>query len=266
MSTNEPVTRPPREGVGQLFTRAALRTLVRSPGVFARNLMQGPEFLRDRRREADPATFADRFATEAEAVAAAAGVEEARAAAAIGSLWLPEPDLSDPLTAWNARAELLRVVGGLVALMRPAVAVETGVALGFTTATILRAMSGAGTGHLHSVDLPALQYDPRDAVGRAVPADLRDRWTLHLGDSRKLLGPLCESVAPIDLFVHDALHTYSSQMREYRTAWPHLREGGVLVSDDVGNPAFVEFASEVGRDPVLVRGSNRRSAIGLLRR
>ena len=90
------------------------------------------------------------------------------------------------------------------------------------------------------------------------PTSWKDRWELELGDSRDLLPALAARVAPIDVFLHDALHTYASQMREYRTVWPHLRPGGVLVSDDVGNPAFVEFARSVGAEPHLVVGPDAR--------
>jgi hypothetical protein len=40
----------------------------------------------------------------------------------------------------------------------------------------------------------------------------------------------------------------------------------VLVSDDVGNPAFIEFASEVGVRPHLVPGSRSDSVVGLVRK
>ena len=83
---------------------------------------------------------------------------------------------------------------------------------------------------------------------------------------KKLLPPLLSEVAPIDLFIHDANHAYSAQLREYRSAWPHLRPGGVMVSDDVGNPAFVEFAAEVGAKPYLVPGSRSDSAVGVVRK
>jgi predicted O-methyltransferase YrrM len=193
-------------------------------------------------------------------------VSEAEYVQAAGSVWIPDPDPDDPRSAWNARLELLRMVGAIVRLSRPATMVETGVALGFTSATVLRSMKDLGHGHLYSIDLPALQYDPSEQVGKAVPPELRGRWTLELGDSRRLLGPLCERVAPLDLFLHDALHTYESQLREYRTAWPHLRAGGLLLSDDVSNPAFVEFAADVGADPRLVAGSSRGDVVGLLRK
>jgi hypothetical protein len=38
---------------------------------------------------------------------------------------------------------------------------------------------------------------------------------------------------------------------EFNEAWPHLRDGGVLFSDDVNSTeAFPRFAREQGRRPV----------------
>jgi hypothetical protein len=258
--------RPAREGLRQLLTVAALRTLIRDPAVFLANLRQGPEFFRDRKRRQDLAEVQEYVEPEAEAVCAVLEIDESRYVAATRETWLPPADLEDPLSVWNAREELLRMIGTIVGLMRPAVMVETGVALGFTTATVLHAMVEAGKGRLYSVDLPALQHNPDEPVGRAVPPTLRGRWQLELGDSRTKLEPLCARVAPVDIFLHDALHTYSSQLREYRTAWPFIRSGGLLLSDDVNNPAFVEFAREVGVRPHLVTGPSRSDAVGLLRK
>jgi predicted O-methyltransferase YrrM len=258
--------RPAREGLRQLLTVAALRTLIHDPGVFFANIRQGPEFFRDRRRQQDLADLEEYVESESEAVCAVLEIDESRYEAASNETWLPSADPDDPRSSWNAREELLRIVGTIVRLMRPAVMVETGVALGFTTATVLRAMADAGKGRLYSVDLPAIQHNPDEPVGRAVPSTVRDRWHLELGDSRKKLEPLCARVAPVDIFLHDALHTYSSQLREYHTAWPFIRSGGLLISDDVNNPAFVEFARKMGVRPHLVAGPSRSDAIGLLRK
>ena len=44
------------------------------------------------------------------------------------------------------------------------------------------------------------------------------------------------------MFLHDSLHTYSHMMYEYTTAWPYIRVGGVLLSDDIDfNEAFKQF-------------------------
>jgi predicted O-methyltransferase YrrM len=235
------------------------------PRWFVINILQAPRWFLDQRKAVSPERFSGHFASEAEAVSATLDVTEDSYRDVVDTLWKPERDPSEPLSVWTARNELLNLVGGIVSLMRPEVVVETGVALGFSTATILAAMRENGCGHLYSVDLPHVQYGERE-TGSAVPGDLRDRWTLRLGPSQKLLPPLLQEVAPLDLFIHDANHAYSAQLREYRTAWPYVRVGGLLVSDDVGNPAFVEFAAEVGARPYLVPGSRPESVVGVLRK
>ena len=256
----------PKRGLGQLFTRAALRSARHEPRWFLTNLLQAPRWYLDQRKAVSPERFREHFAAEAEAVAAVLGVSEDDYRAAEATLWKPEHDPSEPLEGWTARNELLNLLGSIVTLMKPNVVVETGVALGFSTATMLAAMRKSGTGHLYSVDLPAVQYGHDRETGSAVPAELRDRWTLLLGPSQKLLPPLLSDVGPIDLFIHDANHAYSAQYREYRSAWSHVRPGGLLVSDDVSNPAFVEFAAEVHERPYLFPGSRRDSVIGLIRK
>jgi predicted O-methyltransferase YrrM len=254
----------PKGGLGQLFTRAALRSAVHEPRWFLTNVLQAPRWYLDQRKAVSPERFREHFVSEAEAVAGTIGASKEAYDAAIGSLWKPERDPTEPLSVWTGRNELLNLVGGVVTLIRPDVVVETGVALGFSTATILTAMQRNGSGHLYSIDLPSVQYGHDRETGSAVPSEVHDRWTLRLGRSEKLLPPLLREVAPIDLFIHDANHAYSAQLREYRAAWPYLRTGGVLVSDDVGNPAFVEFAAEVGARPYLVPGSRSDSVVGLL--
>ena len=47
-------------------------------------------------------------------------------------------------------------------------------------------------------------------------------------------------------------HTYDHMLFEYRMAWPHLRAGGILLSDDTDwNAAFAEFAAAVQSSPVM---------------
>ena len=152
--------------------------------------------------------------------------------------------------------------------LRPEVAVETGVANGFSTAFSLLALQENGTGHLHSIDLPreaGREYEHGafyEGEGRAgipagsepgwlIPPKLKERWTLVLGRTQDELPPLLERLGTIDSFMHDSEHSFDCMWFEYHAAWPRLRAGGVLVSDDVNSTeAFPRFVAEVGREAV----------------
>ena len=185
--------------------------------------------------------------------------------AAVESLWIPNRDAKEGSPAWDACSPLLRLAGALTLLLKPNVVVETGVARGYSSRTILAVMERNGSGRLYSVDLPPLEVKEDEFVGQAIPLEFRHRWDLTIGPSRQVLGSLVRRVAPVDLSLHDADHTYPSQLLEYRTVWPYLRPGGVLLSDDVGNRAFLDFADEVAAPAFLVpRHGN--TAIGLMQK
>jgi predicted O-methyltransferase YrrM len=129
----------------------------------------------------------------------------------------------------------------------PEIVVETGVANGVSSAHILLALQKNGRGALHSVGLNDPQYLPvGKPLGWIVPEPLKSRWNLLIGDSRGLLPSLLAKLGTIDVFIHDSLHTYDHMLWEYRTAFPYLRPGGLLFSDDAAwNSAFPEFCQEV---------------------
>jgi predicted O-methyltransferase YrrM len=151
--------------------------------------------------------------------------------------------------------------------VRPRVAVETGVCNGVSTAFLLLALEDNGEGELHSIDLPEVAGEeykqgtfwdgkggavipPGKEPGWMVPPELRDRWHLVLGRSQEELPPLLDRLGAIDFFMHDSEHSYECMSFEFRAAWDALREGGVLVADDVNvNTAWDEFVGEVGREP-----------------
>jgi len=157
--------------------------------------------------------------------------------------------------------------------VQPLLVVETGVANGFSTAFSLLALQANGEGHLHSIDLPrevGREYEPGtfyEGEGRAgippgsesgwlIPEDLKERWTLVAGKSQDELPPLLRRLGTIDVFMHDSEHSFDCMWFEFNAAWPALRPGGVLVSDDVNSTeAFGRFATQESRIPVrLARG------------
>ena len=152
-----------------------------------------------------------------------------------------------PINAlWNLRndARVADWLYRLVRQFRPRRAVETGVYFGKSTVAILAALRRNGVGRLISIDLPE---SPEEApsrtpkrIGKLVPASLRDRWELRLGDAKELL-PAALS-GGVDFFLHDSDHTYAHMTFEYETAWNALPVGGVLASDDTQwSTAWDEF-------------------------
>ena len=144
-----------------------------------------------------------------------------------------------------AKKVLLQYIA--IRAFQPETVVETGVANGVSSAYILLALQKNKRGALHSIGLTDPQYLPvGKPPGWIVPESLRSRWNLLMGDSRGLLPSLLEKLGTIDVFIHDSLHTYDHMLWEYRTAFPFLRPGGLLFSDDASwNSAFPEFCLEV---------------------
>jgi predicted O-methyltransferase YrrM len=152
--------------------------------------------------------------------------------------------------------------------VRPQVAVETGVANGFSTAFSLLALHANAEGALHSIDLPrevGREYEtstfyegegragipPGSEPGWLIPPELKERWTLVLGRTQDELPPLLERLGRLDSFMHDSEHSVDCMWFEFNAAWPRLRPGGVLLSDDVNaNDAFRRFAAQERRKAV----------------
>jgi predicted O-methyltransferase YrrM len=142
-------------------------------------------------------------------------------------------------------AGLARLVWCVVRHTRPQRCVETGVARGLTTAVILQALQSNGSGRLWSIDLPPLRdRDLADQTAAAVPPELRERWTLLAGSSRRVLPALVTGLGAVDLFVHDSMHTTRNVDFELGEVWPRLVPGGVAIVDDVErNSAVSAFAA-----------------------
>ena len=152
---------------------------------------------------------------------------------------------------WAADSLTARLCYLACRLIEPETVIETGVAYGVSSAFILRAMQKNGRGTLFSIDLPPLRRRYERFWGIAVPDGLRARWRLHRGTSASVLPRLLREIPKVDLFLHDSLHTHTNMRREFDTAWPRLRDGALLLADDVErNRAFGELRQ---KNPALWR-------------
>lgn len=135
---------------------------------------------------------------------------------------------------------------------------ETGVANGISSSFILKALEENAGGRLYSLDLhyrEGVSVPSGKRLGWVIPEELMHRWSLILGESTKVLPKLLRELGSIDIFFHDSRHTYRTMMREYSIAWPYIRKGGLLLSDDVTcNDAFLDFSGFVKQYPVILLG------------
>lgn len=152
----------------------------------------------------------------------------------------------------------------VVRLMRPNVVLETGVHDGLSSALILRAMSRNEEGCLVSIDLPDINLPMGvDGPGWLIPEELKSRWQLCLGDSRRMLPVVARKHAPIDIFIHDSDHSAEFQTFEYRTVRPLLAGDGALLGDDAIPELFATLAKEWKSSPIFAAGAAPATGIVL---
>ncbi|MCZ6538906.1 MAG: class I SAM-dependent methyltransferase [Chloroflexi bacterium] len=212
--------------------------------------------------------YAERRLPVLEGIARATGLDMSVIEEQLNSLpnFLVAEDRDPGMTIrWSATTQLATTIYALIKLLKPAVVVETGVGAGVSSWTILHAMQENDLGGLTSIDLPTPNTQKLPEVGYLVPRELRHRWDLRTGPSRKLLPQVLGELGKIDLFLHDSRHSYTNQLREYRTAWPFIRAGGMLASDDVSNDALYEVSREWDREPSII-GQSKDAPIGLVRK
>jgi len=254
-----------------LMLSALIRTIrfLRSPLLA---LAWAAEFLDDRlttpRHRRHLSYYFKRQLPVSEGVAAGLGVDISIVNEQLSNLpnFLAEQN-KDPgmMIKWSATSELAAATYAVVRMLRPEVVVETGVGAGVSSWTILKAMDENGMGCLVSIDLPTPNTELLPEVGYLVPNELRGRWDLRTGSSRRLLPKVFEEFPEVDMFQHDSRHSYSNQLSEYQIAWPHIRLGGLLISDDVSNDALYEASLLWNVEPTII-GQSKNSPIGLVRR
>jgi predicted O-methyltransferase YrrM len=138
----------------------------------------------------------------------------------------------------------------LIRLEKPKLIMETGVWTGKTSWTILKALADNGSGHLISIDLgvknSCTSKLPVKEIGGFVPQHLRNRWTLEIGDAGKLVPALLEEHGPVDMFYHDSDHSYEHMKFEFTTAHQHIKNNGIIGSDDINlNDAWKQFSENL---------------------
>lgn len=158
---------------------------------------------------------------------------------------------------WNAGLQLTILLYSLIRSSRVKVIIETGVANGITTNTIMQALLHSNSaGELHSFDILPETKGVYDGSGN---------WHFHQLHPKKAHLEITQTVnklSNIDLWLHDSNHGYRWQKFEYELAFGKLRKGGILVSDDVdATSAWTEVTSKLFSETYII--FDNRKFIGI---
>jgi hypothetical protein len=143
--------------------------------------------------------------------------ERVRGATASHRLWSKASPPFGKRVAWYALARLVR----------PAVAIETGVHDGLGALAVLRALERNGQeGHAGRL----VSFDINPTAGWIVGSHAL--WDMRLEPATRGLPSVLDGGPPVGLFIHDSLHTYENERAELDLGAAHLATDGVLVSDN----------------------------------
>ena len=146
----------------------------------------------------------------------------------------------------------------LIRLTKPEIVIETGTAYGFSSSFILQALENNKSGNLFSIDYVSNPWQTKQMIGKSIPNNLRKRWKLIFGSSVDTLPDILSSQKP-DIFIHDSEHTYKNMLFEFETVFPHLKEKGFILSDDIiDNNAFNEFYKKHNLIPYFLEQRGRK--------
>ena len=130
---------------------------------------------------------------------------------------------------------------------------ETGVAYGWSSLSILTSLYDNNQNKLISIDMPYPNFLSSEYVGVIIPEELKHNWILIKKSDRSAL-PLILKKNNFDLCHYDSDKSYFGRMWAYKNIWNNLSNGGVLISDDISdNMAFLDFAKLVIIKPYIIK-------------
>ena len=138
---------------------------------------------------------------------------------------------------------------------QPDTIIETGIGRGVTSTFILAALQKNGHGKLISIDKGT-------ETGQLVVNGLKLNWERKIGKTSDVLPTIDQ---PIDIFLHDSLHTYDNMSFEFEWANQHLPSGGLVLSHDIGtNNSIYDFAKKYNRQVQYIQTTKNRYGVGVI--
>ena len=137
---------------------------------------------------------------------------------------------------------------------KPLKIIETGVAAGASTNTILSALKLNGVGKLFSLDIT-------EQVGELVDEILKPSWQLQIlpeiGREKSFAKHLLDN-QDATLFLHDSDHSDSWQIKEFENVIREIPEIGLILFDDIGQGLINFIKLNFKNFEIIVFDENRK--------
>ncbi len=122
------------------------------------------------------------------------------------------------------------------------IVVETGVAAGFSSFSILKAMNENDKGFLYSSDFPYFRISNSEKyIGILVPDELKHRWKLYLEGDRKNLKKIVSEIKNIDIFHYDSDKSYLGRKKSLEVVHDYLKNSWIIMDDIQDNNFFYDY-------------------------
>ena len=131
---------------------------------------------------------------------------------------------------------------------------ETGVAYGWSSLSLLKSLDQRGTGSLISIDMPFWGTKYENQIGCVIPKKLHNRWQLIRLPDRDALPEILKSAKPFDLCHYDSDKSYDGKIWALPRIWNRINDQGLIICDDISdNLAFKDFCENFSLNPIIVK-------------
>tara|TARA_B100001057_G_scaffold367089_1_gene370454 strand:- start:226 stop:990 length:765 start_codon:yes stop_codon:yes gene_type:complete len=133
-----------------------------------------------------------------------------------------------------------------VKLLKAKIVLETGVAYGWSSLSILKALFELKNGKLLSIDMPYPGKKNENDVGIVVPNYLKKNWILiRKPDNPGIIEALSLAGGKIDLCHYDSDKSWWGRDFAYPILWNAIKPNGLFISDDIqDNLYFSNFVEK----------------------
>lgn len=122
---------------------------------------------------------------------------------------------------------------------KPKIILETGVAAGFSSSSILHAIRKNKEGKLYSSDFPYMKIpDPKKFIGVIVEDIDRPNWNLLLDGDRKNIPLILNKLNNIDVVHYDSDKSFRGRQFFMNIIQDKINENSVIIMDDIQNNSF----------------------------